>query len=153
MMSNNEDECELDQVIHAIATANRLLREAGEALASSAGQTHSRRMVLQTLREGMSVAEAARRLGMQRQGVQRVADDLVREGLARYEENPRHKRAKLLKTTPSGRRCLREIEQAHGEWLGRLAALTGGASWETTRHDLERLAEALRTLRDADRDP
>ncbi|MCD0443951.1 MarR family transcriptional regulator [Glycomyces sp. A-F 0318] len=142
MMSN--DPGELDEVIHAIAKVNRLLRQAGEGLASSAGQTHSRRMVLQTLGDGMSVAETARRLGMQRQGVQRIADDLVRDGLARYEENPLHKRAKLLKATPSGLRRLREIERAHAEWVGRVAASTGGADWGATRRDLELLAEALR---------
>lgn len=150
MMSNYEDEHELDQVIHVIARVNRLLREAGEDLASAAGQTHSRRMVLQTLGDGLSVAETARRLGMQRQGVQRVADDLVRDGLAHYEPNPRHKRAKLLKTTPSGRRRLREIETAHAAWVGRLAALTSDSAWGTTRHDLERLADALHALQDAE---
>jgi DNA-binding MarR family transcriptional regulator len=149
MMSNGGEGREIDEVIHAVVKVNRLLREAGEGLASKAGQTHSRRMVLQAVGDGMSVADVGRRLGMQRQGVQRVADDLVRDGLARYEPNPRHKRAKLLQITPAGLRCLSEIEAAHAEWIGRIAALTGKATWEATQRDLELLAEALHTLRDA----
>jgi hypothetical protein len=38
-----------------------------------------------------------------RQGVQRLADVLVRDGLAVYEPNPAHRRAKLLRLTPSRR--------------------------------------------------
>lgn len=151
MMSNEDGERELDEVIHTIAKVNRMLRESGEALASGVGQTHSRRMLLQTVEDGLSVADAARRLGMQRQGVQRVADDLVADGLARYAPNPHHKRAKLLKVTPLGHQRLREIAAAHNAWLERLATLTDGSDWRPVRLELERLAAALQTLRDTDR--
>ena len=39
---------------------------------------------------------------MTRQGVQRVADLLVEHGLAEYQPNPAHRRAKLLACTETG---------------------------------------------------
>jgi DNA-binding MarR family transcriptional regulator len=62
-----------------------------------------------------TVAEIARRLRLARQSVQRVADLLAGEGLCSYEDNPRHRRAKLLGLTPKGRKTLARIEDAQRE--------------------------------------
>jgi DNA-binding MarR family transcriptional regulator len=98
----------------------------GEALAKRAGQTLARWLVLETVEPGpATVAEIARRLGLARQGVQRLADLLVDDGLARYEDNPRHRRAKLLRITTNGLRTLRRIQAAQREWAERLGAEIG----------------------------
>ena len=74
----------------------------GEALAKPAGQTLARWLVLEAIQdEPATVAQIARTLLLARQGVQRLADVLVRDGLAAYEDNPAHRRAKLLRITPS----------------------------------------------------
>ena len=91
-----------DAALHALFEANRLLRDAGEKIASAAGQTHARRMVLQEAGDGATVPDIARVLGLQRQGVQRIADELVADGLGRYVDNPRHKRSKLFVVTDLG---------------------------------------------------
>src|SRR6266511_1063950 len=92
----------------------RLIRDftaAGEALARPAGQTLARWLVLETIQQApATVAEIARRLGLARQSVQRVADVLVRDGYAAYEENPAHRRAKLLRVSAPGHTALRAIQ-------------------------------------------
>jgi DNA-binding PadR family transcriptional regulator len=71
---------------------------------------------------------------------QRVADLLERDGLAAYEANPRHRRAKLARLTPAGRKVLRRIQRAQREWADRHGAEVGVA-------DLEQAAQLLRRAR------
>src|SRR5262249_42038510 len=69
---------------------------AGDNLTRPLGQTSARWQVLAAVGGGsMPVAQIARTLGLARQGVQRIADLIEAEGLARYEDNPAHRRAKL----------------------------------------------------------
>ena len=66
------------------------------------GQTLARWVALNAAAEApASVAEISRRFGFARQSVQRVADLLVADGLAVYQDNPRTD-AKLLVPTPRG---------------------------------------------------
>ncbi|MFC7330115.1 MarR family winged helix-turn-helix transcriptional regulator [Marinactinospora rubrisoli] len=53
------------------------------------------------------------RLDHTRQSVQRVADLLVEDGLARYRPDPAHQRAELLELTPTGRAALHRMEAAY----------------------------------------
>jgi DNA-binding MarR family transcriptional regulator len=57
--------------------------------------------------------------------VQRVADELVRDGLAVYHENPRHQRAKLLAITSVGSLTLEQIEAAQRAWSNKLGQRIG----------------------------
>lgn len=133
----------VDAALHAIWEANRLLRHDGERIATRVGQTHARRMVLHTAGTGTTVADIARRLRLQRQSVQRVADELVADGLARYEENPRHRKSKLLLTTPAGDEVLDRLAGIHEEWIREIAELTPSLPWAEMRRGLEALVEAL----------
>jgi DNA-binding MarR family transcriptional regulator len=89
------------------------------------------------------VAEVARRLGQARQGVQRVADLLVSDGLAAYEDNPRHRRARLLRITSKGLRTLRRIQEAQREWADRLGAELGEKELELASAILDRVLEVV----------
>lgn len=66
--------------------------------------------------KALTVAQAARRLGLARQGVQRVADLLEKKGLIDYRENPHHRRAKLATVTDEGRTLLCELQQRQSRW-------------------------------------
>ncbi len=62
---------------------------------------------------------SASSLGHPRQSIQRLADELVRGGLVRFEDNPEHQRAKLLVPAEAGRtlhrqQTLRSLEWAKG---------------------------------------
>ncbi|MDR7380532.1 MarR family winged helix-turn-helix transcriptional regulator [Promicromonospora iranensis] len=132
-----------DGTLHAIFEVNRLLRDAGERVSAAAGQTHSRRMILQVAGDRATVPDIARRLGLQRQSVQRVADDLVEAGLARYEDNPRHRRSRFLVTTAAGKSALAAIQRAHRDWVADLEATVGDLDWARLGADLDRIARAV----------
>jgi DNA-binding MarR family transcriptional regulator len=82
---------------------NGLLIAVGDAMAEPSGQTTARWRVLAAIGDApLTVAQIARAWWLTRQSVQRVADVLVKDGLAAYEANPSHRRAKLLRITPAG---------------------------------------------------
>ncbi|ANH05289.1 MarR family winged helix-turn-helix transcriptional regulator [Shinella sp. HZN7] len=102
------------------------LQTAGDALAKPAGQTSARWQVLAAADHApMSVADAGRALGMTRQGVQRVADLLERDGLIVYAENPAHQRAKLMVLTDGGKVVLAAIRARQAVWADALGEALG----------------------------
>lgn len=102
------------------------LTQAGDALAKPSGQTSARWQVLAAANHApMSVADAARALGLARQGVQRIADLLETEGLIAYRDNPTHQRAKLMVLTAAGDTALYNIKQRQAVWADRLGTELG----------------------------
>ena len=89
----------------------------------------------------MTVSQVARRLGLQRQSVQRTADALCGQGLAEVLPNVDHQRAGLLALSEPGRRTLEALQVRQQAWLGRCLA---GA----TRAELDRVATSLAGLAD-----
>ena len=117
---------------------------AGEALAKPAGQTLARWLVLEAVQDApATVAQVARTLHLARQGVQRLADLLVRDGLAVYQDNPAHRRAKLLQLTPRGRTTLRTIQTAQAAWADALGAQLGEDDLRQAGILLGRILEAV----------
>ncbi len=116
----------LTTLIMQVVRLLRLFTANGEALARPAGQTLARWLVLEAVQDRpATVAQVARSLALTRQSVQRVADLLERDGLAVYEENPGHRRAKLLRLTPQGGRALDVIQLAQRVWADALGAEIG----------------------------
>jgi DNA-binding MarR family transcriptional regulator len=129
-----------------IVRLNGHVTAAGEALAAPAGQTLARWLVLDAVQdEPATVAGIARRLRLARQGVQRLADVLVRDGFAVYEDNPAHRRAKLVRLTPKGGSALRSIQAAQRAWADALGAELGEAELRQAGAFLDRVLRALRT--------
>lgn len=82
---------------------NGLFLAVAEHMARPAGLTAARWQVLgAVLRAPLTVSDAARAMGLTRQSVQRLADALVADGMAEFIDNPRHRRARLLKPTQAG---------------------------------------------------
>jgi DNA-binding MarR family transcriptional regulator len=128
----------LTDVILTTFRLNGRLMEIAQGLAAEGGITAAWWQVLGgVLDEPRTVAEIGRRMGMTRQGVQRVADLLVERGLAEYRPNPAHRRAKLLACTEAGYWAIRQITLAQHPWADRIGAEVGS----------EELREALATMR------
>ena len=122
----------------------RRFTTAGEALAKPAGQTLARWLVLETIQDKpATVAQIARTLHLARQGVQRLADVLVRDGLAVYQDNPAHRRAKLVRLTPEGRTALRTIQTAQAAWADALGAKIGEEELRQASILLDRVLRAV----------
>lgn len=119
----------------------------GEALAQPVGLTAAWWQVLgAVLDEPLSVADIARKIGVTRQSVQRVADLLVVDELAEYRPNPAHRRAKLLHPTEQGHAAVRRISPAHAALAERLAKGFGTEALRRALDNLAHLSDALDNL-------
>src|SRR6202167_6614124 len=98
------------------------LRDYGEAIARTVGQTQARWQVLSAASaEPHTVPQIARLLGVTRQNVQRIADLLVTEGSASYQDNPDHRASPHLTLTRRGRVALDRLSKAASGYHARLA--------------------------------
>ena len=134
----------LSRLVVELFRVNGRLAAAGDALARPVGQTSARWQVLAAIEDDpAAVASVARLLGLTRQSVQRVADLLVAEGLATFEPNPGHRRAKLLRLTAQGRTALSAIQVAQRGWADAIGARIGEPDLRRAADILERLRMAL----------
>lgn len=112
----------LSELVALVFRLDGLLRAAGDAMAGPAGQTTARWRVLASLVNGpMTVSQIAADWWLARQSVQRIADLLAHEGLVAYEANPAHRRAQLVRLTPSGRTALLRIRATQRAWANSVA--------------------------------
>jgi DNA-binding MarR family transcriptional regulator len=121
-------------------------RRTSEALAREAGQSAARWHVLSVVSDGpRTVASAARRLGLARQSVQRVVDDLAAAGQVALRPNPEHVRAPLVEITPAGAatlaRLVRRSDADRADLLRR--AGVQGSELDQARAVLRLLLDAL----------
>ncbi|MEU8589566.1 MarR family winged helix-turn-helix transcriptional regulator [Streptomyces sp. NPDC048664] len=138
---------EMALLVADIYEAAGALRRSGEAVAAAEGQTQARWQVLSVISEQpMSVPSAARRLGVARQNVQRIANDLTKEGLAVFASNPDHRTSPLLTLTSDGRQTLQAITaRAHASHR-HITAHIPEADITAARTLLRNITQAVRQL-------
>ncbi|WP_030771279.1 MULTISPECIES: MarR family winged helix-turn-helix transcriptional regulator [unclassified Streptomyces] len=135
---------EMALLVADVFEAAGLLRRSGEAIAATEGQTQARWQLLSAVsEEPLTVAQAARRLGIARQGVQRVANDLVREDLAAFRPNPDHRGSPLLALTPHGHHVLERITVRAADVHRALTADIPGEEIARARALLHRVIEQV----------
>jgi DNA-binding MarR family transcriptional regulator len=120
---------------------NGRLLAAGDRLTKPLGLTSSRWQVLGAI-EGkpLPVAQIARKMGLARQNVQRLADVLENQGIVECAPNPDHRRAKFYCLTDKGRRALKDLARHQVLWANRI---TAGIS----ASELQSLLDVVKTLR------
>jgi DNA-binding MarR family transcriptional regulator len=134
------------EVILATFRLNGRLLEVAQGLAAEGGLTAAWWQVLgAVLDEPRSVPDIARRMGVTRQAVQRVADLLVDRGVAEYRPNPAHRRAKLIACTEAGHWAIRQIALAQRPWADRVASHIGADDLHRTLTTMRRLIEVIET--------
>lgn len=112
------------QLIFEVLRLHGRLIAAGDMMTADLGLTSARWQVLGTivfLERPQTVAGLARNLGLTRQSVQRVINDLVREGLLTLHANPEHKRARLILLTDRGREVYAAAERRRIPWTEAIA--------------------------------
>lgn len=110
-------------LILRVFRANGALLQAGDRLVAPVGLTSARWQLANAIdcaAEPQSVAQLARELGVSRQAVQRIANDLAAAGLVTYRPNPRHKRAQLLELTAAGSEAFHAGMMLQRPWAARL---------------------------------
>lgn len=134
----------LTELIIPIIRLEAHFSRAGEAIATAGGQTLARWLTLEMVAERpATVAEVARRLGLTRQSVQRIADLLAADGLTNYADNPAHQTSKLVRLTPRGRHTLRTIQAAQRRWANEVGAIIGESA---LRHAADVVAQLTSVL-------
>lgn len=147
MSGSDTEQAILSDTALAVFRLNGQFLGLAEGLARPVGLTAAWWQVLgPILRDPLPVSGIAREMGMARQSVQRIADLLVDRGLARYRENPAHRRAKLLEVTPQGLEAVRAIDPAHRAAAGLLVAELGAGRAEEVRRALQDLVAAMERL-------
>ncbi len=109
----------LNALIDELFQLNGQLLAEADKLSAPFGLTGARWQVLGALKledRPLTVAQIARRMGLQRQSVQRLSDILVEQGILAYHSNPDHKRAKLVDLTPKGCEIFNNASTSQTAW-------------------------------------
>jgi DNA-binding MarR family transcriptional regulator len=139
-----------DLVIATFRLNGRLL-EVAQQLAAHGALTAAWWQVLGgVLDRPRTVAGIARRMGMTRQGVQRIADLLVERELAEYRPNPAHRRARLLACTDAGYWAIRQIALSQHPWANETGAKIGAEQLQDALTTMQRLITVLESELDRD---
>jgi len=114
----------LTRLILEVFRVNGGLIAAGDRLVADLGLTSARWQVLGAIALSPApepVARLARAMGLHRQGVQRIVNELEAEGIVALDDNPHHRRAKLVRLTRKGEALYREAERRQKPWARALA--------------------------------
>jgi len=134
----------LTRLVLDLFRVNTLLSTAGDRLVARLGLTSARWQILGAIlcaERPQPVAWLARNLGANRQNVQRIINDLRKEGLVAFEPNPHHRRAQLVLLTERGRQRLEAASRLQAPWVNSLSS-------DLSLKDIERTHRIIATLRE-----
>jgi DNA-binding MarR family transcriptional regulator len=139
------------EVVLEVFRFNGALIATGNALCEGTGLTSARWQVLGALAiagEPRTVAQIARAMGLTRQAVQRLVDELEAEGIVRRLDHPESRRARPVQLTARGESLYSEMMRRQQPWAARTAAGISPTDLRTTLDVLR----ALRTRLEAQAD-
>ncbi|MDP2781604.1 MarR family winged helix-turn-helix transcriptional regulator [Devosia sp.] len=157
-MSENEHasvSLSLSALFLDIFRTNGSLVAAGDQLVAPLGLTSARWQVLGAVAMApvpQPVAHIARDMGLARQGVQRLVNDLVDAGVLTLQDNPHHRRAKLVCLTPPGHKLFSSVHALQRPWVDGLAQDLDPAKLAVAAEVLQALRQRLEAGLEEDRD-
>ena len=123
-----------------------LLGAAGDKLTAPWGLTSARWKVLGAIARSdrpLHVAQIARDMGLTRQAVQRIVNELVDEELLELSDNPDHQRARLVSLTRSGRKVYGEVMDEQIRWSNEIAEGISPRALASAVRVMETLAQRI----------
>src|SRR3712207_1812805 len=111
-------------VVLEVFRLNGALLAAGNTLCEGTGLTSGRWQVLGAvaMRETpATVAQIARAMGQTRQSVQRIVDEMERDGVVERVADPEHRRARPVQLTEHGAALWAEMRRRQVPWANRTA--------------------------------
>jgi DNA-binding MarR family transcriptional regulator len=115
----------LTDLIRAVIRMNATVQKSGTRLMKGTGITNARWQTLSdlfALKEPVTVSELARYMGLTRQAVQRIADDMARDGLVEFAANSGDARAMHLLLTEAGKAAYDDALEREWQWANAIAA-------------------------------
>jgi DNA-binding MarR family transcriptional regulator len=146
VMSARTDSEELTALVLEIFRVNGTLISAGDRLVADLGLTSARWQVLGAIALSPTpepVARLARAMGLHRQGVQRIVNELEAEGIVALADNPHHRRARLVRLTRNGEALYREANRRQKPWARNLAKALDTKTIASAQRLLQSLREHL----------
>jgi DNA-binding MarR family transcriptional regulator len=128
---------------------NGALLSSGDVMTRDLGMSSARWQVLGAIElagRSLSVSQIARNMGLTRQSVRRLVNELAADGFVVLADNPDHRRASLVTLTSTGRRVFGKIMDRQVVWSDQTlaAAALSERSIEQVTSILRRLREALK---------
>jgi DNA-binding MarR family transcriptional regulator len=118
---------------------NGRLLAAGDELVRELGMTSARWQVLGAMAVApapLPIAHIARNMGLTRQSVRRLVDEMARDGLVRLAPNPHHARAKLVLLTAAGERAFAAAYAKQVPWTNTIAKGLSAGDIRAAQHVL-----------------
>jgi DNA-binding MarR family transcriptional regulator len=111
------------RLVEAVGAAAARFEDVEDRILADTGLSSARLRVVGALAASgpRTVPQVARSLGISRQAVQRLADDLAARGLTDWEDNPDHRRARLMHLTEAGRSAYGQALHRKGLWAQALS--------------------------------
>ncbi|MFT4181942.1 MAG: MarR family transcriptional regulator [Rhizobium sp.] len=131
---------------------NRVLAS-GDRLVAGLGLTSARWQVLGSIlaaQRPQPVAWLARDMGANRQNVQRIVNDLEKEGLVSFRPNPHHRRAQLVVLSSRGQEIFDAAMRLQAPWANDLSEGLQLEDIETMRRVMAALRGKLEGHGDAE---
>ena len=136
----------LTSLVLEVFRLNGALIAAGDDLVADLGLTSARWQVLGAIAlapAAETVARLARSMGLHRQGVQRIVNELLAERIVVLEDNPHHRRARLVRLTRKGEELFQAADRRQGPWARRLARGLDARAFLSARDTIETLRRKL----------
>ena len=141
------------RLIFELFRLNGRLVVAGDRLSADLGLSTARWQVLGAIKFGVfTVSQISRAMGLTRQAVQRVVHDLVSVDLVSLEDNPEHRRAKLVQLTAAGRAVIKKMDHRQVAWSDWLAGAAPVSSIDAAARVLFNLRTRLESQEPAEAD-
>src|SRR6266702_268395 len=112
-----------DLILELLSLSNRMIA-AGDRLVAGLGLTSARWQILGAIVAAdrpQPVAWLSRNLGANRQNVQRIINDLHKDGLVAFEANPHHRRAQRVVLTDKGIQTFDAAMRLQAPWINSLS--------------------------------
>lgn len=138
----------MTQLIREVFRFNGTLIAAGDKLVSDIGLTSARWQVMGAIASSETpkpVAWIAQDMGLSRQAVQRVVNDLLKAGLVETQTNPYHARANYVVLTKEGMLRVKQAGERQAKWVEKLAQGFEVSDIKNASELLETAAKRLRT--------
>lgn len=132
---------------------NSLILTSGDRLVAGLGLTSARWQILGAIdaaERPQPVAWLARDIGGNRQNVQRIVNDLRRDGLVTFQPNPHHQRAHLVVMTGRGREVFAAAMDLQTPWVNHLTEGLAVDEIASARRVVAALRERLDQGQEAD---
>ncbi|XIA67188.1 MarR family winged helix-turn-helix transcriptional regulator [Bradyrhizobium sp. TZ2] len=136
----------MTDLILAVFRLNGRLLAAGDRLVSDLGLTSARWQVLGAIAHAPTpqpVAWLARSMGLNRQGVQRLVNEMREDDLVELRPNPHHRRAHLVALTRRGQDAFAAASRLQAPWANALAKGVDAGDLAAARRIVKALSERL----------